>query len=183
MTASQRDPYQTLGVSPHISDEELHSAYRRLVKLHHPDHNDGSPEAARRFEEIQDAYTRIRELRERTPRQAPRPGPAPTVDPETAARLEDLERQVREAHLARERAQRAAREAAQTAAARPTDEELGYVTTDDSFSKLLDDALAELSERFADARSHPATRRLANLIDGLASKVNRDTSGRGDDES
>jgi hypothetical protein len=96
--------------------------------------------------------------------------------------LEDLERQVREAHLARERAQRAAREAAHTGEARPTDEELGYVTTDDSFSKLLDDALAEISERFADARSHPAARRLTDLIDGLASKVSRETRSRGRDE-
>jgi curved DNA-binding protein CbpA len=182
MPASEPDPYQTLGVSPDTPDEELHSAYRRLVQLHHPDHNDGSAEAARRFEDIQDAYTRIRELRERAPHRTPAPDTAPRGDSDTERRLADLERQVREAHLARERARRAAREAAQ-APGRPTDEELGYVTTDDSFSKVLDDARAELYERFAEARNHPATRRVADLIDELASRVSRETTGRRRDES
>ena len=140
MPARAPDPYKTLGVKPDASDQELHRAYRRLVQLHHPDHNDGSPEAARRFEEIQAAYAQIRELRGK----APGPGSAPrafdAADPETERRLADLERQVREAHLARERAQRAASEAAARTERRPTDEELGYVTTDDSFSKLIDDA-------------------------------------------
>ena len=31
------DPYQVLGVSPEMSLEEIKSAYRRLVKEHHPD--------------------------------------------------------------------------------------------------------------------------------------------------
>jgi len=37
-----RDPYQTLGVDAGASDAELHAAYRRMVQLHHPDHNGGS---------------------------------------------------------------------------------------------------------------------------------------------
>src|SRR5947209_7925753 len=57
------DPYKTLGVSRGASDEEVRKAYRRLVQQHHPDHNAGSQDAARRFEEVQAAYTRIRELR------------------------------------------------------------------------------------------------------------------------
>jgi curved DNA-binding protein CbpA len=178
MAASARDPYKTLGVSPDVSDRELHSAYRRLVQLHHPDHNDGSPESARRFEEIQDAYARIREVRERLPGPNPPPRTPPTADPETEARLAGLERQVREAHLARERARRAASEAAARTARRPSDEELGYVTTDDSFSKLLADARTELSERFGEARYHPATHRLADLIDELASKLSGEKRGR-----
>ena len=182
LPASGHDPYQTLGVKPGVSDEELHHAYRRLVQLHHPDHNDGSPEAARRFEEIQDAYARIRGLREETERPAPPPRTAASVDPEAEARLADLQRGVREAHLARERARRAAREAAARTERRPSDEELGYVTTDDSFSKLLADARAELSERFAEACEHPATRRVADLIDELASKASREASGRSRDE-
>jgi type IV secretory pathway VirB10-like protein len=190
MARSSRDPYEVLGVSRDASDGELHSSYRRLVQIHHPDHNGGSVEAARRFEEIQDAYAQITRMRKATPdptrartragqspraRQAP---PPPTPDPEVESRMADLERQVREAHLARERARRAAAEAAARTERRPSDEELGYFKTDDSFSKLLDDARAELSGRFAQARHHPATRRVTDLIDELAAKLSGESAPR-----
>lgn len=178
MAASARDPYQTLGVRPGASDEELHTAYRRLVQLHHPDHNHGSPESARRFEEVQEAYARIRHLRKGAPHPDDPPRQGATLDSEAEARLADLERQVRDAHLARERALRAAREAAASTEKRPSDEELGYVKTDDSFSKLLDDAAAELSDRFVEARTHPATERLRNLVDELTSRVSREMRDR-----
>jgi molecular chaperone DnaJ len=142
-------------VSPSASDQEVRAAYHRLVKLHHPDHNGGSAESARRFEEVQEAYARIRERR-KTPRTAPnarqqeRPSPHPPSDD----RLHDLERQVREAQRQREEAQRrreealrAAREAVLADTARPSDEELGYVKTEDSFSKILADALDELADK------------------------------------
>jgi curved DNA-binding protein CbpA len=168
------DPYKTLGVSPGASDAELRAAYRRLVQLHHPDHNGGSEASARRFEAIQEDYARIRELRARTPRatsgQAP---PSAPVDPEVDARLANLERELREAQLARARAQRAAREAAaETRAraetdARPSDEELGYVSTDDSFSKIFSDALSDLSRRVSEAKASPAGERVGGLIDEL----------------
>ena len=153
------DPYATLGITPAASDREIRAAYRRLVQLRHPDHNRGSAESARRFEEVQAAYTEvIRRRRAGAPGPAQGPGPAQAsgpahapVDPSLDAHLADLERQVREAHLARERARQAAREAAahaQTHTERPaTDEELGYVTTDDSFSKVLADALDEIAAR------------------------------------
>ncbi len=171
MPASGHDPFQTLGVSSRASDDEVRTAYHRLVQQHHPDHNGGSAESARRFEEVQDAYARIRELRRRA-----QPPPASGPDPDGDARLADLERQVREAQATRERAQRAAREAARDAAARAgrsqtgrraSDEELGYVTTDDSFSKIFSDARDELAERLSGAREHPAAQRVADLIDEL----------------
>jgi curved DNA-binding protein CbpA len=183
MARPGRDPYLTLGVSPGASGDELRSAYRRLVQLHHPDHNGGSPESARRFEEVQEAYARIRELRSGAAgagtqrggrQQAGQPPPHPAADPDVESRLANLERELREANAARERARRAAREAAAAAAAdrkRPSDEELGYVTTDDSFSKILSDARTELSERFSDAQEHPVARRVTDLIDELASKL------------
>src|SRR5579864_4096564 len=167
MRASQADPYKTLGVDPGASDAELRAAYRRLVQLHHPDHNQGSSSAARRFEEVQDAYAQITRLR----RTAPHDGPQSPVDPEVESRLADIERQVREAHAARERARQAARRAAAQAEGRPSDEELGYVTTDDTFSKLLADARDELAERLAEGRGHPVAKRVADLIDELASKL------------
>jgi DnaJ domain len=180
MPTSGRDPYQTLGVSPGASDEEVRSAYRRLVQRHHPDHNGGSAEAERRFEEVQDAYARVKELRTAPPRTAPpgagQPPPGPAVDPDLDARLADMERQLRDARAARERARQAARrEAAESdGVRRPSDEELGYVTTDDSFSKILADARSELSDRLSEAQERPVKKQVGDLIDeveGLVSKL------------
>ncbi len=205
--SSSSDPYTTLGVGPGASDAELRAAYRRLVQLHHPDHNGGSPESERRFEEVQEAYAHVRELRRRgdaagAPRpgaarstsarphasSSPRPGatsPPPRADPDLESRLAEMERELRAARAARDRALREAREAARQAEQsggpqRPSDEDLGYVTTDDSFSKILADAAAGLSEHLADARlDHPAdsarekpiTKRVADLIDELGSRL------------
>ena len=129
-----RDPYRVLGVEPGASSEELHDAYRRLVKLHHPDRNGGSAESTRRFQEIQAAYEAVRAGNVR-----PRPAPPPRDDSSVASRMADLERELREAQAARERARREAREAVREATGRPSDEELGYVTTDDSFGKIISD--------------------------------------------
>jgi curved DNA-binding protein CbpA len=174
MAAPSPDPYQILGVSPGATDDELHTAYRRLVQIHHPDHNRGSAESTRRFEEIQRAYSQIREQRERAPGADDAP-PRVTVDPDVDARLADLERELREAHAARERARRAAREAAAASHNRPSDEELGYVTTDDSLAKILADARAEMSDRLGQAREHPVGKRVAELIDQLAAKLTGDS--------
>jgi DNA-binding SARP family transcriptional activator len=99
-----------------------------------------------------------------------------------------MERGLRDARAAREaaeRAKQAAREAAarvrQAAreasapegAGRPSDEELGYVTTDDSFSKIVSDARSALTERFSEAREHPAAKRVSDLIDELDQLVSR----------
>jgi hypothetical protein len=170
MRSAGRDPYAVLGVSPRVSDTELQAAYRRLVQLHHPDHNQGSPESAQRFEEIQEAYGRIRKLRARP---ASRDGIAPQMptDPVLDARLADIERELRQAHEAREAARRAAAEAAAGSAERPSDEELGYVTTEDSFAKILADARSELTNQLGDERQHPAGERIADLLDELAAKL------------
>src|ERR1700712_4480713 len=90
-----RDPYRVLEVSPGASAEELHDAYRRLVKLHHPDRNGGSEESARRFAEIQEAYEEVRA----------RPRPARAHRAAEAAesvkeRMATLERELREAQAA-----------------------------------------------------------------------------------
>ncbi len=162
------DPYNVLGVSPNASDEELHAAYRRLVREHHPDHNRGSAESARRFEEIQDAYARIRGLRKHPRAEQPPPAAA---DPDLDARLADLEQRVQEAQAARERVRRTAAEAAANESRRPSDDELGYVKTDDSFAKILADAEREFGERLAGAPEAPAGQRVGRLIDELAAKL------------
>jgi curved DNA-binding protein CbpA len=170
------DPYATLGVSPAASDAELRAAYRRLVQLHHPDHNGGSRESALRFEAVQAAYGQVRELRARGGPGARRGAQSPprhAADPGLDARLADMEEELRAAQAAREKARQAAREAAARAEPRPraTDEELGYVRTDDSFSKILADAASELSEHLSEAREHGVPKRLSDLIDELGSKL------------
>jgi pyruvate/2-oxoglutarate dehydrogenase complex dihydrolipoamide acyltransferase (E2) component len=186
-----QDPYSVLGVRRGAPEAEVRSAYRRLVKLHHPDHNNGSAESARRFEEVQEAYAEIqrrrgtggtggtrgaRATRTRTP-------PPPSADPRLEDRLAALEHQVQQARRARDRAEAAAREAAHAAREaaerirdasgpdeareRPSDEELGYVTTDDTIGKILSDARTQLSDRYGKVRQHPVAKRVSDLIDGL----------------
>jgi hypothetical protein len=103
------------------------------------------------------------------------------VDPAVEARLADLERDIRHvANTARERAQRAAREAKVRPPERPSDEELGYVHTDDTIGKILADAREEFSRRIDDVREEPVTHRAADLLDDLASWLKR-ADGSGED--
>ncbi len=184
------DPYHTLGIGADASDTDVRAAYRRLVQRHHPDHNGGSAESARRFEAVQDAYAEVRRLRgggtgARTGSRGSARGGAESAartsdDPTLDQRLADIERELREANAARERARRAAREAAAAArgAARPdarraSDEELGYVNTDDSLTKILSDAREELFGRASEAgaAARPAAHRVADMLDELAAKL------------
>src|SRR3954470_14448701 len=168
-----RDPYEVLGVPAGASSEDVHDAYRRLVKVHHPDRNGGSPESTRRFQEIQAAYELVRAGKVR-----PRPAPPPRDDSSVASRMADLERELREAEAARERARRAARDAVRETEGRASDEELGYYSTDDSFGKILGDLADEVGEKLSDARHHPAVKRVAELIDGLEGMTSRFGGGR-----
>jgi curved DNA-binding protein CbpA len=160
----RRDPYRVLGVPPGASPEELHDAYRRLVKLHHPDRNDGSADSTRRFQEIQQAYDEVRG-------RAPAASAAGRAEAPVEDRMATLERELREAHAARERARQAARDAARGAG-----EEVAPDTTEDSFGRILGDVRDELADRLAGARRHPAVQRVSDLIDGLddlASRLDR----------
>jgi curved DNA-binding protein CbpA len=189
-------------VSRAASEADLRAAYRRLVQRHHPDHNGGSAESAQKFEEVQEAYARVREMRAADAVRAAgmhaagadAPG-AGAADESVEGRLADLERQVREAQAARAQAEAAAAEARRRAqaaardargrAGRASDEELGYVTTDDSFSKILDDATSKLGSWLADAESQMSDRlsssqgnapreRVADLLDELARRLRRE---------
>jgi len=53
---SMADPYKTLGVKPTDSEAAIRAAYRKLAKKHHPDVNQGKPEAAERIKTINAAY-------------------------------------------------------------------------------------------------------------------------------
>lgn len=180
------DPYAVLGVPPEVSDLELRRAYRALVKRHHPDHNGGSPESARRFAEIQSAYAAVLDLRHATladlrhaaPATGARPSaapPPPASDPGLDRRIADLERELaarREAerHRMEERATLAGNPAERSAPAdrprrHPTPEELGYYSTDDSLTKIIDDAAEQLGQRLRDGDAKQQfARRLADLF-------------------
>jgi curved DNA-binding protein CbpA len=183
--APSPDPYKTLGVSRSATDAELRAAYRRLVQLHHPDHNGGSVESARRFEAVQEAYAEVRRLRAGGGAPAGARGSAGTGsaagggDSSLDARLAAMEQELKRARAVRDRAAQEARrvtektirDVREMAGGRASDEDLGYVRTDDSFSQILDDAAAELSERFTEARDSPAGHRVSDLIDELTAKL------------
>ena len=54
------DARKVLGVAPDATDEELRAAYLRKVKLYPPDRSPGE------FEEIRDAYDKLKDPRRRT---------------------------------------------------------------------------------------------------------------------
>lgn len=142
---AEPDPYMVLGISPEAAEAEVRTAYRRGAQQLHPDHNGGSPEAARRFAELHAAYVAILEDRRTRTRTRSHLGD-PLAEPSAIdARMAAIEQELREARAAREAADARAAEAAR--AARPTPEELGYVTSDDSLTKILDDAGAEIGRR------------------------------------
>jgi curved DNA-binding protein CbpA len=203
------DPYKVLGIPHSATDAEIRAAYRQQVKLHHPDHNGGSAESARQFEDVQEAYALIRKLQQgastgargaTSARRASSPPPrrSEPVDPGVDARLAELDRELkrqreakqqaeRNAQRIREDALRQAREATRADRGGASDEELGYVSTDDSFSAIFDDAASEFAKRFSEAehssgakpsakaktksREEPVTERLADLLDGWSARL------------
>jgi curved DNA-binding protein CbpA len=195
------DPYKVLGIPHTATDAEIRAAYRRQVQLHHPDHNGGSLESTRRFEQVQEAYALILKL-DRGARGSSSPSKAAprstassdgaSADPGLEQRLADLERELaaqraakreaaRRAQQIREEALRRAREAARSSAEGASDEELGYVTTDDSFSAILDDAVEAWSKRVAGdggddsgSEREPVNERLADLFDELGARLRGD---------
>jgi DnaJ-class molecular chaperone len=51
-----KDYYQTLGVEPTAAAAEIKNAYRDLAFKHHPDRNQGDPEAVNQMKAVNEAY-------------------------------------------------------------------------------------------------------------------------------
>jgi len=60
------DLYKILGVQRTDSDATIRGAYRKLAKKHHPDVNQGKPDAAERFKTISAAYDILSDKNKRT---------------------------------------------------------------------------------------------------------------------
>lgn len=54
------DPYQVLGIPRNASEEEIKKAYRKKAKQYHPDLHPGDAEAARKMNEVNEAYDMLK---------------------------------------------------------------------------------------------------------------------------
>lgn len=50
------DPYSVLGITKDATEQEIKKAYRQKAKLYHPDFHPDDPEAARKMNEVNEAY-------------------------------------------------------------------------------------------------------------------------------
>jgi DnaJ domain len=73
MKTGQEDYYVILGVPPDATLTTIKKAYRKLARQHHPDRNNGDPDAAARFREITEAYEALSDPDRRKRYDAARP--------------------------------------------------------------------------------------------------------------
>ncbi|TVP75085.1 MAG: molecular chaperone DnaJ [Gemmatimonadales bacterium] len=59
------DYYDTLGVSRDADAEQIKKAYRKLAMKYHPDRNNGSEDAERKFKEVSEAYEVLKDPQRR----------------------------------------------------------------------------------------------------------------------
>lgn len=71
------DPYALLELEPGASGDEIKKAWRRLARRHHPDLNPDDPDAAARFQAIQEAYEALTSGRAAAPSASDGPLPDP----------------------------------------------------------------------------------------------------------
>jgi hypothetical protein len=60
------DYYKLLGVSKDASEDELKKAYKKMALKWHPDRNQGSEEASKKFKEISEAFEVLSDKQKRT---------------------------------------------------------------------------------------------------------------------
>jgi molecular chaperone DnaJ len=79
MATAVADLYDTLGVAPTASAEEIKRAYRKLARQYHPDRNPGDADAEARFKDVQAAYDTLSDPNRRAEYDAARSGPRATA--------------------------------------------------------------------------------------------------------
>ncbi len=57
----RRDYYEILGIDENASQQDIKNVYRKLAKKYHPDANKGDTEAEKRFKEISEAYSVLKD--------------------------------------------------------------------------------------------------------------------------
>lgn len=80
--AARRDYYEVLGVARDASKDDIKKSYYKLAKKYHPDTNQGDPNAAQKFTDVQNAYE---VLSDDSKRRAYDAGGHAAVDPSAAA--------------------------------------------------------------------------------------------------
>ena len=60
-----RDYYDILGVRKNASEKDIKSAYRKLARKYHPDHNPDDKSAEDRFKEITEAHEVLSDPKQR----------------------------------------------------------------------------------------------------------------------
>lgn len=96
------DPYKILGVSRDASDEEIKQAYRRLAKKYHPDLNPGDEEAAKKMQQVNEAYDQIKNPQKAGPQGGGNPygyDPFNGYDPFTGYRRQSTQTQTGDPYL------------------------------------------------------------------------------------
>lgn len=53
---AKRDYYEVLGLTRNCSSKDVKKAYYQLAKKYHPDTNKNDPNAAKKFQEVSEAY-------------------------------------------------------------------------------------------------------------------------------
>ena len=84
----------------------------------------------------------------------------------------------REPRRAASDAARDIRDAARGASGRPSDEELGYVSTTDSLSSIIDDTVSGLADRLATARRRRNAGDLGSTVTGKVADAFEDIGAR-----
>lgn len=70
--STTKNYYEVLGVSRGASQEEIKKAFQKLAFAHHPDRNQGDPDAETKFKEINEAYQTLGDETKRTQYDSPR---------------------------------------------------------------------------------------------------------------